>query len=103
MALILQPADPRDRMPGSGAFGMKTGGFLFSVHRPIRCSASIEYGVTTMDARPNNSQPEPGRPVLSEDEVRQGVTGHHVRQVLIVSTGSAMLLLLLVYLIYFWR
>jgi hypothetical protein len=56
-----------------------------------------------MDARPNNSQPDPGKTVISENEVRQGVTGHHVRQVLMVSTGAAILLLLLVYLFYFWR
>jgi hypothetical protein len=56
-----------------------------------------------MDARPNNSQSEPRKTVISEDEVRQGVTGHHVRQVLFVSTGAAMLLLLLIYLIYFWH
>jgi hypothetical protein len=56
-----------------------------------------------MDARTNNPEPEPRRPVLSQDDARQGVTGHHVRQVLIVSTGTAMLLLLVVYLFYFWR
>ena len=56
-----------------------------------------------MDARTSNPQPDPRRPVLSDNEARQGVTGHHVRQVLIISTGAAMLILLGLWLIYFWH
>jgi hypothetical protein len=80
---------------------MNAGGFLFPAREPIL--GFIRIWGQTMDARLSNPQPEPNRPILSEDDARQGVTGHHVRQVLIVSTGAAMILLLLVYLVYFWH
>ena len=54
-----------------------------------------------MDARnPDSTEP---RPIKSTTEARQGVTGHHVRTVLIVGTGAAIIMLGLLWLIYFGR
>ena len=54
-----------------------------------------------MDARnPESTAP---RPVKTTNEARQGVTGHHVRTVLIVGTASAIVVFALLWLFYFGR
>jgi hypothetical protein len=53
-----------------------------------------------MDVRNPNSS-SPSRPVKSTTEVRQGVTGHHVRTVLFVGTGSIIAIFVLLWLFYF--
>lgn len=54
-----------------------------------------------MDARnPDSTAP---RPIKTTIEARQGVTGHHVRTVLIVGTGAAVVALALLWLFYFGR
>lgn len=53
-----------------------------------------------MDARNADST---SRPVKNTTEARQGVTGHHVRTVLFVSTGAVIIIFALLWLFYFGR
>ena len=56
-----------------------------------------------MDARNPNSDSNPQRAVKTTTEVRQGVTGHHVRTVLTVGTGAVVIIFALLWLFYFGR
>lgn len=54
-----------------------------------------------MDARnPDSTSP---RPIKTTTEARQGVTGHNVRTVLIVGTGTVIVIFGLLWLLYFGR
>ncbi len=44
----------------------------------------------------------PQKKIISADEVRQGVTGHNVRYVLIVGTAGVVVLFALIYAYYFF-
>lgn len=54
-----------------------------------------------MDVR--NTDSTSGRTVKTTTEARQGVTGHHVRTVLFVSTGAIIVIFALLWLFYFGR
>lgn len=56
-----------------------------------------------MDARRDQPNTPPDRPIVTTNEARQGTTGHNVRYVLIVATASVIVLFAVIYAYFFGR
>ena len=56
-----------------------------------------------MDVRNPNSDSTSPRPVKTTNEARQGIAGQNVRTVLIIGTGSIVIIFALLWLFYFGR